>query len=791
MVFLLWFLLPVGCYAIYAGIVLAFRRWKGRASYKKEDWIALSLDLVSALALTLLPTILVYCLFPRINLLSFSPFYLFVSFLCRFSKIHRLVLGKGIEKKELGRRRLLSLSLFALALLETFAFNFTSYSKGEALLCAGDGFSASLVASTKTEILDEGLEISSDGIFVIDKGEESYSNIAFDFSSAPSSTVNATFEFSTDLSEFSGEVDFDFNPAYANSNIFSIPSGYGGYRYIRITIDINDLRDVNPSSLLLTRISFDRPTELGFNLVRVGAISLIIVFCFYLTPMVKSYSKFEKGDPKKVYVGVLALTFLAAAVFMLFTLTDIDRYYVSYPLDQDTLNSMSRCSIYTRLFDAFQKGRLSLDVWVDPLLAELENPWDPAAWNSVGASVRWDHAYYQGAYYCYYGPAPVILFSYPIFWLSGCRYIPDILILQVLPTIFASGFFLLLLFELSRLMTGKINYLVVFSLFVFGFFTSMMMANVTYKKGGYYEGIYHAPIACALMCFDLFMFLTLIVYRRKKGRMLFFALSALSFVLLVASRPNLIFTILLAVPFYVSLIVKERKQEGRLWLSLIPGLCIVVIGATLLGAYNYLRFDSVFEFGQSYQMNYDQTKLDYAVNKVFPSFLHFFCQPLNFYDEFPFVSCSVLRLSFDDCPYLQGYVGILMIPFFLFLFLSGFVCDKKREKEKAAFLFIFPVLLFVLGFTTYSKAGVCARYLIEFYHFATIASSCVLMKLLDSTRGKSSQKTIMSVGFVSLVVSSFIGLNLLFDVFDGWYVGDLQGLPLYIKEAFFTLNCLG
>lgn len=66
--------------------------------------------------------------------------------------------------------------------------------------------------------------------------------------------------------------------------------------------------------------------------------------------------------------------------------------------------------------------------------------------------------------------------------------------------------------------------------------------------------------------------------------------------------------------------------------------------------YNCIRFDSILEFGQSYQMNYDQTELDYAANKFFPSILHFLFQPGKFYDEFPFVSCSVVRYSFDDCP---------------------------------------------------------------------------------------------------------------------------------------------
>ena len=259
---------------------------------------------------------------------------------------------------------------------------------------------------------------------------------------------------------------------------------------------------------------------------------------------------------------------------------------------------------------------------------------------------------------------------------------------------------------------------------------------------------------------------------------------------MMASRPSLVFAFILAAPIYVSLMVRERKKEGRLWLSFIPGLAIIAIGGSLLAYYNYIRFDSILEFGQSYQMNYDQTELDYAANKFFPSILHFLLQPGKFYDEFPFVSCSVVRYSFDDCPYVQGYYGVFMVPFFLFLLISGFAGGKGDGWDKRLFLFAFPLLLVILAFTTYSKAGVCARYLIEFYYLATIGSSATWLKLMDRSKDSPAQPYISSIGFLTLYASSFIGVCLLFDVFDGWLLGDAYGLPGYVKEAFFNLNCV-
>ena len=786
MLFLLLFAIPLLAFLLRAGVGSIWRYRKKQLFYGKADWFNFLLDYLIVLGLGLIPTILSFYLFPRISLWGYSFFYFVLALLVMLFSPHRLIRKQGWEMGR-ARSRYLSLALLGLSLLDLFAFHAESYRKGEVTLGQGEEVAMAIDYHGKLGESEDGFYVEDGDYFVVSKQEGWDQNIAFEFIDAPNTTYYLHLTYSDDGKEFVNEWTFQVNPADTDSSILGLS---GDSPYIKVEVEADLTRAHPEESLHLGGIYLNRSVQADFNLVRFGAFATLIAFVFYSFPICRHYGAFQGNRVRSVYVGAFAVTLAALLAFLAISLSNVDYFFLKYPIDQATLNDDKLTNIYFRLFDAFRKGRVSLDIKADPLLATLDNPYSPTEWHKVGATVHWDHAYFEGKYYAYYGAAPVLLVMFPVYWLSGGRYVPGLLFMQIVPTLVLLGAFFLLLVEISIFLNGKVNYLMVGVLFVFGLFASMSLANVTYKEGNYHEGIYHTPIVFGLSFLSLFLLFTLLAYRKSHLRMLYFAFACFCFVGMMASRPSLVFAFLLAAPIYVSLMVRERKKEGRLWLSFIPGLAIIAIGGSLLAYYNYIRFDSILEFGQSYQMNYDQTELDYAANKFFPSILHFLLQPGKFYDEFPFVSCSVVRYSFDDCPYVQGYYGVFMVPFFLFLLISGFAGGKGDGWDKRLFLFAFPLLLVILAFTTYSKAGVCARYLIEFYYLATIGSSATWLKLMDRSKDSPAQPYISSIGFLTLYASSFIGVCLLFDVFDGWLLGDAYGLPGYVKEAFFNLNCV-
>ena len=216
---------------------------------------------------------------------------------------------------------------------------------------------------------------------------------------------------------------------------------------------------------------------------------------------------------------------------------------------------------------------------------------------------------------------------------------------------------------------------------------------------------------------------------------------------------------------------------------------ILLVGAVALCVYNKVRFDSILEFGQSYQLTVaDQTNLTYSGNKFYPSLLHFFFQGPANYDRFPYISCSIVRYSFDDCPYVQSYYGALRIPLFWGAVALPLIFWKGSNAETRTFSFMFPVFAVFFAFTTYSKAGICPRYLIELYHIMTIAGIFALLKMSTLLKETKGYQPLVYVGSGIAIFSAFQCLCLSFDTFDGMNTGDMGGFFLLVKSIFQSFN---
>ncbi|MDD7042608.1 MAG: hypothetical protein PUI68_00435, partial [Mollicutes bacterium] len=176
---------------------------------------------------------------------------------------------------------------------------------------------------------------------------------------------------------------------------------------------------------------------------------------------------------------------------------------------------------------------------------------------------------------------------------------------------------------------------------------------------------------------------------------------------------------------------------------------------------------------------------------ILPTFFHFFCQGGNFYNVFPYISCTVQRYSFETtalAPYVSSCYGLFGVPFFWLSLFAPFLFLKKAKNPEKIMGIIFPFFLFFFAFTTYSKAGVCPRYLIEFFHLATIISVFTFLQLQKRVQDTPTQNWVLGGGFLIMLISAFVCLSLNFDSFDGMKAGNFFGLLLRLKETFFAYN---
>ncbi len=800
MSFLSWFLAIL---ASFGGLFLfrLFKRKKFKDSWKENWENYLIRDLFSfgfALDLGFILAFIFYFAFPRFSLFEGFLFFLSLSLTFIFFS-PAFLFGEREEKAKFPINKTVCLSLLLVGLfLEAFLFNAKAYPiKGDEL-CISSLSTSSLVSGGYKKD-GENIVIENGGeVYVAYEGESNPENIYFEFANSERCNISAKTYWTADFLNYSYIDEHSFNGANDNFNVLALkPSNIGenvakGYKIVfNLTTDYYNAA----SSLTITSISFNTPFEFDVSLFRLGAYFTTVIFFSFLEYFAKKEGKSEaKKAPYLIIVGGMAALFLAAIISIFAIPGDS---LVSYPIATSDLyahtsGSTGKTDIFVSMFDAFKKGRISLDLEVDPALAALSNPWDPGERSAAKVTYYWDHAFYKGQYYSYYGPMPVLLVSFPFYFLSGCKYALTAFGLELIGMSFLIPAFLLLMLEVFSLVQKKINW-PQYCLFSFvGLVTSMMIMTATWKDGSCHEAIYHVPDIYGLAFFDLFFFFALRAYRNKNRRTIDLAFSGLFFVFLIFSRPNLFFVLIAVAPFFFGMLFDKEVPTKKKILQFSPLFAILLIGGVVACYYNYARFDSIFEFGQSYQLNVtDQRHLTYSASKILPTFFHFYCQGGIFYNEFPYMSCSVIRYNFETtsmAPYVSGYYGILGVPMFISTFLSPFVFRKETRKALSISMILYPVMLFVFAFTTYSKAGICARYLIELYHLATIGSLFTILKLKENSRNSSCCKPMAAALFCFMFVSVFVCLNLSFDSFDGMKEGSCGGFLEYFRAVFNSYN---
>ena len=328
---------------------------------------------------------------------------------------------------------------------------------------------------------------------------------------------------------------------------------------------------------------------------------------------------------------------------------------------------------YEKITDAFLKGQLYFDVEVDPALLELENPYDRDARVEAGVESRqwndmWDHAYYDGHYYMYFGVVPVLLLFMPYRVITG-NPLTTYHATQIFTALFIAGLFLLFAY-LTKKFFPKMP-LAVYLLLS----TAVAVMSVWYCVS--YPALYCTAISSALcmMIWSLYFFVRAVFDEKiTKKTFLFAAAGSLLGALAFGCRPTIALGNLLVIPLFITFADKRKLTSNQWCYTVLCALPYVAVAAGLMW-YNNARFGDPFEFGQSYQMTVaDQTQYGdlanvnwkavgkYLVNALFSSD----CEPLDygFFVAFPILFLGIIgAVRKGSRSYLMKSGLGLMIPF--------------------------------------------------------------------------------------------------------------------------------
>ncbi len=353
-------------------------------------------------------------------------------------------------------------------------------------------------------------------------------------------------------------------------------------------------------------------------------------------------------------------------------------------------------SYYSLLSKGFLSGQLSLTLLPSEKLLALPNPYDPV--ENSGLRLH-DASLYHGKYYLYYGPLPALAFFIPLRLLTGVYPTETLSVLFFLSNGFI--FIFALIIKIKKKYFPEISEAhVLFAGFLLAFSTT---APFLLTRGLFYESaIASAFWALSIAFYFLYNAITNNFIKIKDVALFSFFLG-----LAVAGRPNFSLLCFIFIPSVLIYLIKyaPRHKLKALITSLLLPICIIAFG---LAMYNYLRFDSFFQFGGKYQLtganitqlpqSFFNFNFQHIVNILYLNFL----QPFTWTSKYrhlpslPHIYLGQTILPSNQIYFYDPVSGVLMISPIIIFIIGLFVGIKySSEKNKLLFKNFFTFVFFM------------------------------------------------------------------------------------------------
>ena len=334
--------------------------------------------------------------------------------------------------------------------------------------------------------------------------------------------------------------------------------------------------------------AFYRAEEWGIVALHIGLAGL---FLYFFRPSAKFHA-FSVNDPFKKKTLATVLVILLTISICILPMNDFDLWNGQTPGHRNQYELMAE-----NLLD----GRLHFAYGDEYTLDGLENPYDPAERKEAGVYYHWDHAYYNGQYYMYFGIVPVLITFLPYRVITG-ESLTTYRATQMYTAVFILGIFALF-HLLANLFFKKMPHSVYLALSA-----AISMMCVWYAAAE--PALYCTAITAglALEIWSIYFFVKAVWDTKGENKQILYAtVGAALGALVFGCRPSIALANIVVIPMLITYLKKSEitlQLIGKLILAALP---YFVVGLALM-CYNYVRFNDPFEFGQAYQLTVsDQT----------------------------------------------------------------------------------------------------------------------------------------------------------------------------------------
>ena len=489
-------------------------------------------------------------------------------------------------------------------------------------------------------------------------------------------------------------------------------------------------------------ITINEKIPFNFNYARV----LILYFVILSIYLIKTNEIFQiPFSEKNFYQELVLLIILAVFLCIVCYINDFSKQegiYDFYCLD---------------FVNAICNGKISLLEEPIKELTELENPYDFSARINAGIikdiDYKWDVALYNGKYYVYFGILPVLLIFIPYYIITK-KYMLCATAVLIFSILAAISMKMLIKNIFNRFFKDVHFKFMVYSLLILLFGSQILILNGIPR---FYEVPISAGIFFAIAGLN-FMFLAT---EKEKINYAYMFWSCLCLSLSVACRPTQIFSSLIILPIIVKIFINNIKKRKDIVKNILAvGIPYLTVGILLMW-YNYVRFDSIFEFGASYQLTIND--MSNLRSRFMTIGVGIVCNLLSIpfiVPSFPFVCNHNNLLTFYGYYYIENMIGglFILVPICFSIFSIYKILKKSKNKDLSQFVVILIVVGIVFCIISSMMGGSIQRYISDYAWILIIAGICSFIEMYNmynSEETKGMLKRIFGILTIYIIIINF------------------------------------
>ena len=532
-----------------------------------------------------------------------------------------------------------------------------------------------------------------------------------------------------------------------------------------------ELKPQNGNILRFNSIKLNSCRPILFSVIRVVFFLLLMELCYLFCPGSWAWKRYALASGKRgrAVLWIFYICVIMLAVFL---------------MSGNTLMWNSSFNPYAELAEAITDGHLYVGE-APSEITELEGKL--LSWGDHDGRIMFDHALYKGKYYIYFGILPMLTMYLP-YYIATNHNLPDAAAVLLMTIIIIPGVYFILK-EVIRRWFQETPFAILL-LFTMAAISGMGVPALVSAPQVYTVAVMSGVL---LTIYGTLFWLKAMPFWEHP---VFLFVGSGCMALVAACRPNLLVYSLLIIPFCIYS-YKEYTHEKVTKKHVATAVCVFIVPYILVAAcvmyYNWVRFESPFQFGMIYNMTSIPSR-DTAVDifEMIPLAVYeYLFKTIEFNRGFPFI-----KWHYEGC--VKEYSGTIYYyrtigyglfaqnPLLFVLFLTPFLRLKHKKAVSIMLVCTFITTMFFICMDTYMTQLITTRYSLEFSFLLYIMADITILLIWTGTEVKQNHIIIWLFVTVNMVSVLIGGLSF----FGGPEFSIKEGNPELYYRIFYLFNIL-